>query len=444
MVTRRRSLLLLVAAALLAIPVPALAQQGKQTGLKLKTVVIDPGHGGKDAGCVSRDGKTYEKTITLDIARRLAKKIESAYQDVDVIMTRTDDRFVELEKRAVTANKAGANLFISIHVNSVEKGTSANGYSIHVLGQSQRKGNDLYSKNLDLVKRENSVIMLEDNYQTRYQGFDPNDPQSSIIFSLMQNAHLNASLGFAEDVADAMSHGPIVNSRGVSQDPFWVLWRTTMPSVLVEVGFMSNPNDLTTLRSPEGRDAIATNLFNAFWAFKTRYDRTMSTADVRGKDLQNAGAVEEKPSEEKKEAAPEQPVQEEPEEEKPVQEEKQEEAQPEQPEVKAPPVVEQKPVEKKPVEKPAEKPKVEPQPAPATGDIYYGIQVAAVSKQVKPGDPFFKGYKPVEVFNGKLYKYLVCTNASLDEVKKKIPEVKTAFKDCFVVKVVNGNTSVVR
>ena len=432
MVTRRRSLLLIVAAALLAIPVPALAQQGKQTGLKLKTVVIDPGHGGKDAGCVSRDGKTYEKTITLDIARRLAKKIESAYQDVDVIMTRTDDRFVELEKRAVTANKAGANLFISIHVNSVEKGTSANGYSIHVLGQSQRKGNDLYSKNLDLVKRENSVIMLEDNYQTRYQGFDPNDPQSSIIFSLMQNAHLNASLGFAEDVADAMSHGPIVTSRGVSQDPFWVLWRTTMPSVLVEVGFMSNPNDLTTLRSPEGRDAIATNLFNAFWAFKTRYDRTMSTADVRGKDLQNAGAVEEKPSEEK------------PSEEKPVQEEKQEEVKPEevkpeQPEVKAPPVVEQKPVEK-----PAEKPKVEPQPAPATGDIYYGIQVAAVSKQVKPGDPFFKGYKPVEVFNGKLYKYLVCTNASLDEVKKKYPEVKAAFKDCFVVKVVNGNTSVVR
>ena len=301
-----------------------------------------------------------------------------------------------------------------------------------MLGQSQRKGNDLYSKNLDLVKRENSVIMLEDNYQTRYQGFDPNDPQSSIIFSLMQNAHLNASLGFAEDVADAMSHGPIVTSRGVSQDPFWVLWRTTMPSVLVEVGFMSNPNDLTTLRSPEGRDAIATNLFNAFWAFKTRYDRTMSTADVRGKDLQNAGAVEEKPSEEK------------PSEEKPVQEEKQEEVKPEevkpeQPEVKAPPVVEQKPVEK-----PAEKPKVEPQPAPATGDIYYGIQVAAVSKQVKPGDPFFKGYKPVEVFNGKLYKYLVCTNASLDEVKKKYPGVKAAFKDCFVVKVVNGNTSVVR
>lgn len=431
MVTRRRSLHLLVAAALLAIPVPALAQQGKQAGLRLKTVVIDPGHGGKDAGCVSRDGKTYEKTITLDIARRLAKKIESAYQDVDVVMTRTDDRFVELEKRAVTANKAGANLFISIHVNSVEKGTSANGYSIHVLGQSQRKGNDLYSKNLDLVKRENSVIMLEDNYQTRYQGFDPNDPQSSIIFSLMQNAHLNASLGFAEDVADAMSRGPIVNSRGVSQDPFWVLWRTTMPSVLVEVGFMSNPNDLATLRSPEGRDAIATNLFNAFWAFKTRYDRTMTADDVRGKDQQNAGAVEEKPKVEEKPVVVEQPKSEEKKvvEEKPVEKQKVEEKA----KVEEKPKVEQKPVEK---------PKVEQKPA--TGNIYYGIQVAAVSKQTKPTDPFFKGYKPVEVYNGKLYKYLVCTSTSLAEVKKQLPEVKAAFKDCFVVKVENGNTSVVR
>ena len=242
--------LALVAVALLAIPVPARAQ----TGLKLKTVVIDPGHGGKDAGCVSRDKKTYEKNVALDIALRLQKKINAAYPDVNVRMTRSDDRFIELENRAVMANKANANLFISIHVNAVEKGTQANGYSIHVLGQSQRKGNDLYSKNLDLVKRENSVILLEDNYQTRYQGFDPNDPQSSIIFSLMQNAHLNASLSFAEDVANAMGSSPIRHSRGVSQDPFWVLWRTAMPAVLIEVGFMTNPEDRAVMRPAEGRD----------------------------------------------------------------------------------------------------------------------------------------------------------------------------------------------
>ena len=235
-----RHLLPLSLSLLLAIPVPTSAQV-----LKLKTVVIDPGHGGRDAGCVSRDNKTYEKTVTLDVAKRLEQKIKAAYPDVKVIMTRSTDKFVELENRAVIANKADANLFISIHVNSIGgKATSANGFSVHVLGQSAKKGNDLFSKNLDLVKRENSVIMMEDDYKTKYQGFDPSDPQSYIIFSLMQNAHLSQSLAFAEDVADALANGPIKRSRGVSQDPFWVLWRTAMPSVLIEVGFMSNPNDL--------------------------------------------------------------------------------------------------------------------------------------------------------------------------------------------------------
>ena len=155
------------AAALLAIFVPAGAQEsGSKAPMSLKTVVIDPGHGGKDAGCISRDKKTYEKNIVLDVSKRLAEKISSAYPDVAVLMTRNNDTFVELENRAVVANKAGADLFISIHVNAVEKGTTANGYSIHCLGQSRIKGNDLYSKNLDLVKRENSVIMLEEGYET--------------------------------------------------------------------------------------------------------------------------------------------------------------------------------------------------------------------------------------------------------------------------------------
>ena len=195
------TLVVVSSALLLAIPVPARAQ-GDQAVLQLRTVVIDAGHGGKDAGCVSRDKKTYEKTVTLDIARRLEQKIKAAYPDVHVKMTRSSDKFVELENRAVIANKAGANLFISIHVNSIGgKSTAARGFSVHVLGQSAKKGNDLYSKNLDLVKRENSVIMLEDDYKTKYQGFDPSDPQSYIIFSLMQNAHLSQSLTFAEDVA---------------------------------------------------------------------------------------------------------------------------------------------------------------------------------------------------------------------------------------------------
>ena len=392
--------LALVAVALLAIPVPANAQ----TGLKLKTVVIDAGHGGKDAGCVSRDKKTYEKNVALDIALRLQKKINAAYPDVNVKMTRSDDRFIELENRAVIANKANANLFISIHVNAVEKGTQANGYSIHVLGQSQRKGNDLYSKNLDLVKRENSVILLEDNYQTRYQGFDPNDPQSSIIFSLMQNAHLNASLSFAEDVANAMGSSPIRHSRGVSQDPFWVLWRTAMPSVLIEVGFMTNPDDLAVMRTAEGRDEIAGNIFRAFCVFKHRYDGSMIP--------KSDPIVAEKPAVAPVEKVAEQPA-----------------------------------VAEKPAEQPAE------QPAPvvenpveevAVADVVYGIQVMATGRRMDPKDPFFRGYQPMELQVGKLYKYIICTDPSLDKVKAQVKTVKPLFKDIYLVKVQDGTTSPAR
>jgi N-acetylmuramoyl-L-alanine amidase len=345
-------------------------------------VVIDPGHGGKDPGCVSRDKKTYEKDIVLDVGLRLREKIQAAFPDVKVVMTREDDTFVELENRAVTANKADANLFISIHVNAVDKGTTANGYSIHTLGQSAKKGNDLFSKNLDLVKRENAVIMLEDNYEARYQGFDPEDPQSYIIFNLMQNAHLAGSLTFADDVAKAMGTSPIKHSRGVNQDPFWVLWRTTMPSVLVEVGFITNPDDLATMRSEKGRDGIARNLFNAFSTFKKRYDG--SSAD----------------------------------------------------ETPAPaPAPEAAPASK---DKPA---------APATGKAegpVYGTQILAIGKEMSLTDPFFKGYKPVVVKSGKLYKYIVETSSSLAEAKKKYSALQKIFPDAYLVKIEDGATSPVR
>lgn len=391
----RRYITAFLAALVLAIPVPA---QKKGADIRLKTVVIDPGHGGKDSGCVSRDGKTYEKNITLDIGKRLAQKISTAYPDVEVRMTRTEDVFVELENRAVFANKANANLFISIHVNSVEKGTTANGYSIHCLGQSQRKGNDLYSKNLDLVKRENAVIMLEDNYEAKYQGFNPNDPQSSIIFSLMQNAHLGNSLTFAEDVANAMGNKPIRNSRGVSQDPFWVLWRTAMPSVLVEVGFITNPEDLATMRSPEGRDAIAGNLLKAFSIFKVRYD--------------GSTPVEEQPAAEQQPAAAPAPAQAEDK----VQEQVQVQAQ----------AQEQQAQEQVP-----------------EGPLY-GVQVLVTSKEMDPNDPFFCGYKPVMVKAGRMYKYIIGTSHSLKEVKKNYAKYQQKFPDNFIVKIEDGSTAPVR
>lgn len=364
---------------ILAITVPVHGQESaSKSQMSLKTVVIDPGHGGKDAGCISRDKKTYEKNITLDIGKRLANKISSAYPDIAVLLTRGDDTFVELENRAVFANKAGADLFISIHVNSVEKGTTANGYSIHCLGQSRKKGNDLYSKNLDLVKRENSVIMLEEGYETKYQGFDPNDPQSSIIFNLMQNAHLGNSLAFAEDVAAAMGSTPIRHSRGVSQDPFWVLWRTTMPSVLVEVGFITNPDDLETMRSESGRDAIADNLFKAFSTFKSRYDGSMQVRKDEPAPAKPAEAAPAKPKEEPKAANP--------------------------------------------------VPEAKPQ------GPRYGTQILVTSKAMDLNDPFFAGYKPVLVKSGKYNKYIVGVSSSQAEAKKQFAKIQKIFPDAFIVK----------
>ena len=350
-----------------------------QDRLKLSTIVIDPGHGGHDPGCISADKKTREKNVALDISQRLARKIKESLPGVKVVLTRSDDTFVTLSGRADIANDIGADLFISIHVNAQAKGTSASGYSIHCLGQSSREGNDLFSKNLELCKRENSVILLEDDYQTRYQGFDPSDPQSYILFSLMQNAHLEHSLVFAEDVANAMKGGPITRSRGVSQDPFWVLWRTTMPSVLVEVGFMTNPNDLKTMRSPEGRDQIAANLLKAIQTFKKRYDSSTSTT-----------------------TAPE-------------------------------PAAEAKP-ETKPGQ-PKEEPKAEPAPEKVSepSGIIYGVQVLATSKKMKSSDAFFKGYTPLEVQSGKLYKYILVPGEDLAAVRKKKKELDKKFPGCFLV-----------
>ena len=376
-----RPLLALCAALFLAIPMPA---QSGGAQMRLRTVVIDPGHGGKDPGCISRDKKVYEKDITLDVGKRLSQKISAAYPDVEVIMTRTKDVFVELENRAAMANKAGADLFISIHVNAVEKGTTANGYSIHCLGQSSRKGNDLYSKNLDLVKRENSVIMLEDNYQTTYQGFDPSDPQSSIIFSLMQNAHLGNSLLFAEHVARAMGKSPIRGSRGVSQDPFWVLWRTAMPSVLVELGFITNPDDLAVMRSEKGREGLADNLFRAFQSFKSVYDGSMHVEHPAPAAPQETPAA------------------------------------------------------------PADTTATAGEETAPSEEPLYGVQVLATSKYLQPEDPFFAGYKPLVVKSGKIYKYVVGVSSSLKEVKKNYQTIQNKFPDNFIVRIEDGKTTPVR
>lgn len=231
--------------------------------VELKTVVIDAGHGGKDPGAIN--GKTLEKNITLSVALKLGKLIEDNYPDVKVIYTRKTDKFVELHDRAAIANKNNADLFISIHVNAATN-RSAQGHETFVMGTAKSQSN------LEVCQLENSVIVLENDYTSKYEGFDPSNPESYIIFSLLQNSHLEQSLDFATLVQQKAGTSPIKRDRGVKQGNLLVLWKCTMPAVLIELGFISNSGDLKSLKGTANQQAMAKYIFNAFKEYKKGYD----------------------------------------------------------------------------------------------------------------------------------------------------------------------------
>lgn len=258
----------------------------ESVNLKLETVVIDPGHGGKDAGAVSADKKTYEKTLVLNIAKALERKINQGCPEVKVVLTRRNDVFLPLLTRADIANRNNANLFISIHINASTK-KQPSGFSAHILGESKNKKNDVFGLNMDVSKRENAVVMLEEDYSVKYQSFDPSDPASSIVFNLIQSAYYEQSLHFAECMDHSIA-GTQLQRRGVSQDNFYVLWRTAMPAVLLECGFISNANDLAYLRSAAGIEAIAESIYKGFLRFKKDYE---SSAEAIASPVEKQASV---------------------------------------------------------------------------------------------------------------------------------------------------------
>lgn len=410
---KRIAYLLSIAAIVAA---PSFKADAKNPGLH--TVVIDAGHGGKDPGAVSSDKKTYEKAFALDIALTLADKIEKEYPDVKVILTREDDRFVELNRRAEIANKADADLFISLHINACGNKT-ANGYSVHVLGQSSKKNRDLFAANMEICKRENSVVTLyEDDYSTKYAGFDPSDPESFIFMQMMQNSHLEQSIQFAQIISQKMKSSPLRTNGGISQNPFLVLWKTAMPAVLVEMGYISNSDDLWTLRQTPNREKIAECLFQAFKSYKLQYDSSMS--------IRRSTSV----SETKAEEAPAKPA-------------AQQQAAPA---VKEEAVVEQKApakVEAAPAEvaaKPATQP-AQTKPAAESG-VKYGVQAFAVSRTIPEGDSCFLGFKPVVIKSGSINKYIIGVSSDLDTAKQNFAKIKTKYSDAFMVKInADGTTT---
>lgn len=411
------------------------AQSSSQT---LKTIVIDAGHGGHDPGAVSKDGKTKEKDITLAIAKLFGQKIKTAFPEVKVIYTRTTDVYVTLNERAAIANRNQANLFVSVHINSFPT-TGPHGYSAHILGESS-KGHDLQAFNLNECKRENSVMLLEDDYSEKYEGFNPNEPESFIFFHLMQNAFYEQSLLFAADVNKAYGDARIFRtSRGIQQDPFWVLWKTAMPSVLVESGFISNDGDLEVLRSGDGPEKIASALLEAFKVFKARYDGSVSYDKKPSVKPEATASVGSTPA---TSAKPESSASAKPE---AATSAKPEAATSAKPEVVTKP---EAATAAKPESSASTKPEVATSASttsvPATvakpeqkAAVRYGVQVTATGRELKSDDPLFLGH-PVTVYkSGTLNKYIIGETDNEQQAKNFYNTIKEKYPESFIVRIEN-------
>lgn len=331
-----------------------------------------------------------------------------------VVLSRPDDNFVALEDRASKANKSDAKLFISIHINS-SRSTSPNGYSVHILGQSSNRNKDLFAYNMDVCKRENSVVLLENDYSTKYQGFDPSDPESFIFMQLMQNSHLEQSLEFAQYVADNLAKGPITANRGIWQNPFLVLWRTAMPAVLVELGFISNSNDLSQLRLESNRDKIAECLKNAFVAYKAEYDASVNlgstaasgqVAATEGPENRGNGPSVAQPAPETTNneaagaaSATEGPLS----------------------KLSGPSAA-------------AGSPEAVKSNDTAEKRFRYGTQIMSGSKKLDSKDSVFAGYVPEIVKVGETYKYILGVSTSETEAVENFQKIRKKFTSAFMVK----------
>ena len=235
-----------------------------QKGSKIRTVVIDAGHGGKDPGAIGKNSK--EKNIVLSVALKTGSYIKQNLPDVKVIYTRTKDEFIELHRRAAIANENNADIFISIHCNAV-KDTRVYGAETFVMGEHKT------AANLEVAKLENAAILFEENETDEYGGFDPNSTAAYIALSLFQSENKSQSIKVAQKVQDQFSNRVGRKDRSVQQAGFLVLYRTSMPSMLVELGFISNPDEERFLISEEGQSYMASAIYRAFKEFKQEFER---------------------------------------------------------------------------------------------------------------------------------------------------------------------------
>jgi N-acetylmuramoyl-L-alanine amidase len=415
---------LLLLALLITLPQHTDAQAKKEW-----VIVIDPGHGGTDPGAVS--GTVKEKDITLAVALQLGKLL-SGVENTKVVYTREKDETVELYKRPKKANDSKADLFISIHCNSVES-SKPYGAETWVMGLHRSKAN------LEVAKTENAVILLEADYQNRYDGFDPNSPEAEIIFSLYQNAYLDQSVEFASLVQKELRTVAQRFDRGVKQAGFLVLYKTNMPGILVEAGFISNENERKYLTTDAGQKAIAASIYNAVLNYREKVDgvkpkikpsatteeKTVETKPAEPKSLETIPGPGNKSTENKND--------------EPGTGSLIEPYTANHTKGSTPAGNHNKSAESEAgLIKTDKKPDTVPKPQPVSvnpPETYFAVQFLTSSKERKPNDPAFAGIKDVHVYqqDGN-FKYVAGYFLSLDQAAKLKNEMTSgAYKDAFVV-----------
>lgn len=348
---------------------------------KIKKVVIDAGHGGKDPGAIGR--KSKEKDITLAVALKVGEYISNNFSDIEVIYTRKEDVFVGLDERSRLANESGADIFISIHCNA-NPSKAPYGTETYVMGLHKSEGN------LDVAMRENAVITYEEDYSSKYEGYDPNSAESFIIFSLMQHSFLEQSLNMASLIQDEFRDRARRRDRGVKQAGFIVLWKTSMPSVLVELGFLSNAKEEDFLISSEGQSYLASSIYRAFRDYKERVEsRSTFTAESSFDSSIHKGSKPEPTT----------------------------------------------------LSTQWNVPKPEYKSAQLGSGIKYKVQITASSNRIPTNSPFFKNIENVEELAvGGLYKYLVGSKITYSETVAFCDQIRELFPDAFIVAFKDGQS----
>ena len=431
---------------------------------KTFTLVIDAGHGGHDAGAIG--AVTKEKTINLNVALAFGRMVERNCKDVKVIYTRKTDVFVPLHTRADIANKAKADLFISIHTNALPKKRISRGMETYTLGMHRA------SDNLDVAKRENSVILIEKDYKQRYQGFDPNSSESYIMFEFIQDRNMAQSVELAKLVQKRTCATAGRQNKGVKQAGFLVLRETSMPSCLIELGFISTPDEERFLNSQDGVEKLGKGIYQAFVDYYKKSGTGESVSEVREvKEIKEVREVKEDVKQEEPKSRPKgkmareladvregrvpdtdiEPAKvekkdnmEEPElAEELVKEDSVAVAKSESmPEPIPKPAMETKsaPVQKPAMEtKPASVQKPEPAAAGTTGAPIFKVQILASSTKLKPNDPQLKGQRQADFYQeGGLYKYTLGSSENYNEIYQLRKTQLTNFPQAFIIAFKNG------